>query len=274
MSELPISVHILTWNSASTLRRALESVKHCRQILLIDGGSTDETAKIADEYDATIIAQPHPGKPIMDFAAARNEGLRHATEPWIFSLDSDEYASPALMEELGKIATECKESAAYLVLRKYVLPTGEAVGHASTYPNHRLYFFHRDAVTGWIKPVHERPALKPGAPIHLLRNACLAPIGTIEEYKAKNLRYIRIEAMQSAGKGWGYWLVHRLLHTLRSRAVALIRLLGIWLLPHRGKRLPLRYEMARFWYGWRLIVETAPGKSPITQPPVAKRNGD
>jgi hypothetical protein len=81
---------------------------------------------------------------------------------------------------------------------------------------------------------------------------------SIEEFKTKNLQYIRIEALRSRECGWGHWLRHRVLHTLRSRLIALARILWIWLLPHRGKRLPLNHELLRFWYGWKLITATCP----------------
>jgi len=257
---IPVSVHVLTFNSAQTLKRALKSVKGCAEILLIDGGSTDDTFKIGEEYGARVVPQrpgEEQGKPLVDFAEARNRGLRESSQPWILVLDSDEAISPELFEELAQV-TKSDEPAAYWLPRRYVYPDGTRVEYASTYPNEHMYFFHRDAVTEWIKPVHERVGLKEGAPIRHLKGASLAPMPTIEEFKEKNGKYIAIEAALSRGQGWGNWLRHRLYHTLRSRCIALIRILWIWLLPRRGKRLPLRHELLRFWYGWQLIVKTCP----------------
>ncbi|PIR52897.1 hypothetical protein COU76_03920 [Candidatus Peregrinibacteria bacterium CG10_big_fil_rev_8_21_14_0_10_49_10] len=257
--KLPISVHVLTLNSAKTLERTLRSVQICEEILVVDGGSTDATLDIAKKYGARIVLQ-HPdnagGKPIDDFSAVRNLALREATQPWIFSLDSDEYASEELCAELQDASHD--RAAAYYVPRKYILADGRIVDFATTYPNERLYFFHRDTVEQWVKPVHERPQLRTGTGTKHFRGASLAPIGVLQEYKEKNLRYLRIEAKKSAGKGWGHWFAHRVLHTVRSRCIAFVKLLLIWLLPHRGTRLPLRHELVRFWYGWKLIVETCP----------------
>jgi glycosyltransferase involved in cell wall biosynthesis len=135
MSEaLPVSVHILTRNAAATLARALASVRGCAEILVIDGGSTDGTVDIARKEGAIVIPQgPHPG-PLEDFAAARNEGLRHAGQPWILSLDSDEYLEDGFLEELRTIIAR-GTPAACLVPRRYVLPDGQRVDYASTYPN-------------------------------------------------------------------------------------------------------------------------------------------
>ncbi|MDA1209168.1 MAG: glycosyltransferase family 2 protein [bacterium] len=256
MSKLPISVHILTWNSAATLKCALESVKDCEEIIVLDGGSTDTTCDIAKEYGATIIQQENTG-PIHDFAAVRNQVLARANQPWILSLDSDEYLSEELQLELKQI-TQNPQPLAYFIPRVYVLPDGRRVDYATTYPNKRLYFFHQDAIEQWIKPVHERPALQPGTKAIDCKGPSLAPLGSVEEYRAKNLRYLKIEKEKSKGKGWIDWLINRVFHTLRSRLIGLLRLLWIWCIPRKGVRMPLKLEIARFWYGWKLIVGTCP----------------
>lgn len=260
MSEkLPISVHILTFNSAATVERALKSALGFKEIIVLDGGSTDGTLAIAKKYDAIVLPQgpqEEQGKRIEDFSAVRNRALAASTQPWILALDSDEYLSQELRSELPKAVSG--SPAAYYVPRKYVLADGRVVDYATTYPNERLYFFHRDAVTGWVKPVHERPQIREGMPVKRFKGASLAPLGTPEEYREKNLRYLQIEVKKSVGKSWGNWLVHRVLHTLRSRLIALARLALIWLVPRRGVRLPLRQELLRFWYGWKLIVATCP----------------
>ena len=257
--KLPISVNILTFNSGATVERTLESVQECEEILVIDGGSEDKTLDLAERYGARIIPQRseyEQGGPLEDFSTARNIGLDEAKQPWILAIDSDEFLSTELKAELRE-AVQGKP-AAYFVPRKYVLKGGRIVDYASTYPNERLYFFHRNAVEEWIKPVHERPKLKEGTATKRFLGACLAPIGSVQEYREKNMRYLKIEMEKSAGKGWGNWLVHRVLHTLRSRAIALLKLFWIWCIPHRGTRLPLRHEMMRFWYGWKLIAVTCP----------------
>ncbi len=260
MNSLPVSVHILTWNSSKTLEQALQSVLPCAEKLIIDGGSTDDTLKIAEKYGAKVIAQrpdAEQGKALTDFSIARNQGLNAATQPWILALDSDEYASEELMEEVARI-TQKDEQAVYYVPRKYVLEDGSIVEYATTYPNERMYFFHKDAVIQWVKPVHERIEVKAGMPVHHLKGASLAPIGTVEEYKLKNLRYLQIEIEKSKGKSVGHWFKHRLWHTFRSRMIALVKLILIWIIPRKGKRLPLKHELVRFWYGWKLIAATFP----------------
>jgi glycosyltransferase involved in cell wall biosynthesis len=258
--KLPISAHVLTWNSAQTLEKALASVARCAEILVIDGGSTDATLEIAEKHGARAVPQRFPGaqgRPLSDFAAARNVGLKNSTQPWVLALDSDEEMSPAAMEELANVTKTSTEPTACLVPRRYVLGDGSVVKFASTYPNERLYFFRTDAVTEWEKPVHERIALKPGTIVRRLEHGSLAPLPPIGAFHSKLSQYARIEGERSIGMGWAAWF-KRVWHTLRGRAVATVRILWIWLIPRPGKRLPLKYEIARYWYSWRLLIETFP----------------
>lgn len=260
MSKLPVSVHILTWNSSQTLERAVGSVQECAEILVIDGGSQDETVAIAERLGARVLPQRFPGaqgKPLMDFSAARNAGLEQAMQPWILALDSDEVMSREGMEDIQKILENGEQHAAYWVPRHYLLEDDTVIARASTYPNERLYFFRKDAAERWEKPVHERIRLKEGMAVGRLEHGSFAPLPPLSVFYSKLNQYLRIEVEESKGKGWAAWL-RRVTHTLRGRAVASLRLLKIWTLPGAGKRLPIQYEMARFWYAWKLILMTCP----------------
>ncbi len=260
-AAVPLSVHILTFNSGATLSRALQSIGNPAEIIVMDGGSTDDTVRIAERFGARVIPQNDTGGgSITDFSAVRNRALLAATQPWVLTLDSDEVLSPALREEIISIVRNARTPAAFYVPRKYVTEEGSVIDQASTYPNERIYFFHRAAVTRWLKPVHERVELIPGIVTRRLQSPCLAPLPTPEEFKRKNERYIRIEVKASEHDGWIAWLHKRVLHTLRGRAVATARLLSMWIWPKPGKKLPLEHEWLRYWYAWRLMVETCPAK--------------
>lgn len=74
-------------NEATNLPRCLESLQAiAHEIIVIDTGSTDDTIAIAQQYGAQV----HQIEWNHDFAAARNESLKYATQEWILVLDADE----------------------------------------------------------------------------------------------------------------------------------------------------------------------------------------
>ena len=94
MSALPprISVVITAYNSEAFLRDAIESVLRQTllpsEIVVIDDGSIDETAQIAQEYSEVgvrYIWQENQGE-----GAARNRGIQETTGEWVAFLDADD----------------------------------------------------------------------------------------------------------------------------------------------------------------------------------------
>jgi glycosyltransferase involved in cell wall biosynthesis len=95
---IPVSVVIPAYNAASVLPRAIESVlgqtSRPEEVIVVDDGSTDNTAQVATQYGPSItyIRQDNAGA-----SAARNRGIAEATGEWIAFLDSDdEWLPPKL----------------------------------------------------------------------------------------------------------------------------------------------------------------------------------
>lgn len=86
-----ISVVIPTYNSEKTLEKTLKSIREQSfnqeeiEILIIDGGSTDNTLEIANRYGCIILKNE---KKLPEFA--KNIGIRNAAGKYICNLDSDE----------------------------------------------------------------------------------------------------------------------------------------------------------------------------------------
>lgn len=86
-----VSVVIPAYNTASYLAEAIESVLHQTyqdfEILAIDDGSTDDTAKVASSYAPRVkLIKKKNGGP----ASARNVGMQQAIGEYIAFLDSDD----------------------------------------------------------------------------------------------------------------------------------------------------------------------------------------
>lgn len=93
MSDTLIAFVIPAYNSAATVGRAIDSARQqtapADEIIVVDDGSSDNTAEIAAAAGATVLRQANGGP-----AAARNAGIGSTTAPWIALLDADDVARP------------------------------------------------------------------------------------------------------------------------------------------------------------------------------------
>lgn len=95
-----ISVVIAAYNAASTLAETLDSVlnqtRPADEILVVDDGSTDETAAVAARFaDAGVrlLQQPNAGP-----SAARNRGAQATTGDYLAFLDADDLWHPTKLQ--------------------------------------------------------------------------------------------------------------------------------------------------------------------------------
>jgi len=88
IEKATVSLCMIVKNEESNLARCLNSVKDIvSEIVIVDTGSTDNTIKIAEDYNAKIIFHKWDN----DFSSARNKSIENATCDYILFLDADEY---------------------------------------------------------------------------------------------------------------------------------------------------------------------------------------
>ena len=104
MSICPVSVIIPTYNRASFLQRAIDSVCKqtlgCAEIVVVDDGSTDNTMellKVIEGNSKTSVNVIHTEN--RGVAAARNLGVKNAQYDVISFLDSDDHWSRKKIEK-------------------------------------------------------------------------------------------------------------------------------------------------------------------------------
>ena len=112
-----ITVIICTYNREETLARAIESVLEQTvddfEMLIIDDGSTDRTARIIKRYeheDDRVRSITHDRN--RGTAAARNTGIETAAGDYISFLDSDDKLKPTFLERSRRVVTKMPPSCA------------------------------------------------------------------------------------------------------------------------------------------------------------------
>lgn len=256
LGKIPATLTILTKNSGQTLEKALESAKDFEDIVICDGGSSDNTLDIAQRFGANVISQNpaflEDGK-IFDYAGVRNQTYDAAKYNWIFWLDSDEYASDVLIKRIQNIIEErgADGQGAFWVNRKYVID-GTIIDCAATYPNRQMRFFAKSSTEHFVKRVHERIKLRPGVQPEFIKEVMYLPFEPdIEAIRRKWDYQIAVAAAQAAP----LTLVKFLFGLFDTVKVSLLWFsrLAYNSLFCSGTKMPFKFEMERHRFHLKLM---------------------
>ena len=190
MMDVPlIEVLIPTFNEAGHIAEAVANARQVGSVFVLDSKSTDGTQQLARQAGATVVEHPFE-----DYATQKNWGLDNLPwgGQWVFILDADERITPALREEVRRIAASDTPIDGYFVNRMVVF-MGRAVRHGGLYPSWNLRFFRRGRCRYEDRSVHEHMVcagpteyLKKGM-IHIRRE-------TVHQFVAKHIRYADLES--------------------------------------------------------------------------------
>ena len=92
-----ISVQVITLNEETHIADCLEKIlqNNPGEILVIDGGSTDKTVKIAQGMGATVIVRPNLGR-----GESRKLGYMSTDFPFVAMIDADDRIPPGWLSEM------------------------------------------------------------------------------------------------------------------------------------------------------------------------------
>ena len=138
MSE--ITAIIPAYNAASLLPDCLESILSQRHpvqdIIVVDDGSSDNTAEVASRYPVRCIRQQNKG-----LSGARNTGILAASTEWVAFLDADDRWFPHKIECQLAAAEEHPEAAILYSDASVFDSSGSCLG---------LFLSDKGPVSGWI----------------------------------------------------------------------------------------------------------------------------
>jgi glycosyltransferase involved in cell wall biosynthesis len=122
-----VSLIVITLNEEAAIGQCLASTRPlCRELVVVDSGSTDRTVEIACNLGATVIAHE-----FTDYVRQKQIALDHAQSEWVLLLDADEQATAELRHEIESAI--CSPAAA----DGYRIP--RVLYHLRHYYKHSIY---------------------------------------------------------------------------------------------------------------------------------------
>jgi glycosyltransferase involved in cell wall biosynthesis len=146
-----LSAVVIAENEAHIIGRSLASLAFCDEIVLVDGGSDDDTVSIAAAADARVILHPS-SKHGIHFN--KNLGAEDATGEWILSIDADEVVSADLAREIRAVIQN-PEFPCYRVARRTWF-LGKWIRHSGWWPGYVVRLW-KKGHTEWPREVHRLP---------------------------------------------------------------------------------------------------------------------
>jgi glycosyltransferase involved in cell wall biosynthesis len=189
-----LSVAIIAQNEADRLPATLQSLDFADEILVLDGGSTDETQAIARSLGARVEVLPFTG-----FVDQKQRAMSLATHPWVLALDADERVTPELASRIQLALSGNSPYVGFTVKRRNVY-LGVAIRFAGWYPDRKLRLVRRDRAHWTGDDPHDR--LEVEGPIgHLDADLLHIPYRDYSEHVRRVDRYARTWADSAFLKG-------------------------------------------------------------------------
>jgi glycosyltransferase involved in cell wall biosynthesis len=152
-----LSAYVLTFNSEKYLSEILTNLSAVAdEILVVDSGSTDDTAKIAASFEKVRFIT----HPFSDFKSQRTFAVDSCNFDYVLFLDSDEIPDAQFIDELLKLKSSEFKADAYEAERNWnVLGKDIRVLYPITSPDFPIRLYNRQFVSFVDSSlVHETPS--------------------------------------------------------------------------------------------------------------------
>lgn len=215
-----LSVFLITKQEGANLRACLESVKGLAdEIVILDSGSTDDTLKIAAEFNAKTGF-----KEFSSFTEQKNTALKMCSNLWALSLDADERLTPALYKEISDLLSSkhIDDYCGYYLKRSTVF-LGRKMKHSGVNNEKILRLIKTDCAEYIGGRVHE--VLEVKGKTAELKNIFLHNTYTsIEQYFYKFNRYTSLGAVTMAERGKKFRFINLLRPPLEFFKIYVLKL--------------------------------------------------
>lgn len=147
-----LSVVLAVYNEEKNIGTCLESAKDFAwEIVIVDGGSNDNTVNIAKGFGARIIQT----KNLPNFHINKNIAIDAARGDWVLQLDADEIVTKELGVEIKRTISKNNEINGYWIPRRNFF-LGRYLKKGGQYPDYTLRLYKKGLGRLPAKDVHEQ----------------------------------------------------------------------------------------------------------------------
>lgn len=208
-----LTIALIVKNEADNLADCLASCQGlANEVLVVDGGSIDNTVEIATQAGATVIAKPN----WEGFGKQRQFAQSHITTDWVLWIDADERLTPTLKAAISQVLQQApaplQANVIYSVARlSWVF--GRFIRHSGWYPD-RVLRLHPTTLTHYSDAqVHERLLVPAGARVEALPGDLLHyTYKDLNHYLVKSAQYADLWSQQRQSRGKRSSLSQGVLH--------------------------------------------------------------
>jgi len=196
MSEpLPLSLVIIARDAAHELPDCLASAAFAAETVVVDSGSSDDTAAVAARCGARVIEHAWEG-----FGPQKNFAVGEARHDWVLCLDADERVTPELAAAIAALFTAARPAAAAYAMSRRNRFLGRWLAHGEGYPDWNIRLFDRRRARWSDDLVHEK-VVADGPAARLEGDLLHASAESIDAYIAKQNRYTTVQAGEMHARG-------------------------------------------------------------------------
>jgi len=177
---------MIAQDEAARIGAAVESLRFADEIVVVDGGSADDTVERARAAGARVEVRPWPG----DFAVQLEAALAETSGEWVFRLDADETVTPELAAEMTSALERPDLPDGFRVRRRNHF-LGRWIRHGGWWPDPQLRLVRRERASIRGAPGHETLHVEgrledlAGAITHDTHPTLAAALGRVERYSTR-----------------------------------------------------------------------------------------
>ena len=194
---MKISVVIITKNEERNILRCLNSVQDVAdEIVVVDSGSTDDTAAICEQFGVKFVHQDWLG-----YSEQKNFANSLATNDWILSIDADEELSDELKQSIYKYKNQHMPHDIVFSMNRLTNYCGHWIRHCGWYPDRKIRIWNR-TVGQWQGEIHETLEFSTKVKEKVLKGDLLHySFETAQDYENQQFKFAKMRGQHYFMKG-------------------------------------------------------------------------